>query len=160
GRRGAVTALAFGACSGAPAMASARARGARISPARRPLTPVRPAPWVRLMTMTQPDRRFLGHPRGLAYIVFTEAWERFSFYGMQALLMLYMVNRLLKPGNVEKVSGFATFRAGLEGVFGSLSTQALASQMFGLYVALVYILPIFGGLVGDRLLGKRRAVTL
>src|SRR5436305_11691787 len=44
------------------------------------------------------DRSFIGHPRGLAYIVFTEAWERFSYYGMQSLLVLYMVNRLLHPG--------------------------------------------------------------
>ena len=110
--------------------------------------------------MTELDRRFLGHPRGLAYIVFTEAWERFSFYGMQALLMLYMVKHLLLPGNIEKVSGFAGFRAGLESLSGPLSTQALASLTFGIYVALVYLLPILGGLAGDRLLGQRRAVTL
>ena len=40
------------------------------------------------------DKRFLGHPRGLAYLAFTEAWERFSFYGMQALLLLYMIQHL------------------------------------------------------------------
>ena len=50
---------------------------------------------------------FFGHPRGLAYIAFTEAWERFSFYGMQALLVLYMSGYLLQPGVVEQVAGFA-----------------------------------------------------
>lgn len=44
------------------------------------------------------DRSFIGHPRGLGYLAFTEAWERFSYYGMQSLLVLYMVNRLLHPG--------------------------------------------------------------
>ena len=61
--------------------------------------------------MTEPDRRFFGHPRGLAFIVFTEAWERFSFYGMQALLMLYMVKHLLQPGSIEKVSGLGALRS-------------------------------------------------
>jgi dipeptide/tripeptide permease len=44
---------------------------------------------------------FFGHPKGLAYIAFTEAWERFSYYGMISLLVLYMVNQLLLPGRVE-----------------------------------------------------------
>jgi POT family proton-dependent oligopeptide transporter len=101
---------------------------------------------------------FLGHPRGLAYIFFTEAWERFSFYGMQALLMLYMTGYLLQPGAVEGIAGFAGFKAALESVFGELSTQALASQIFGLYVALIYFTPIVGGLIGDRLIGRTRAV--
>ena len=101
-----------------------------------------------------------GHPRGLAYIAFTEAWERFSFYGMQALLVLYMTGHLLQPGVIEHVAGFATLRAGMESVFGTLSTQALASQIFGLYIGLVYFMPIFGGLLGDRVMGRRRAVLL
>jgi POT family proton-dependent oligopeptide transporter len=101
-----------------------------------------------------------GHPRGLAYIVFTEAWERFSFYGMQALLVLYMSGYLLHPGVVEQVAGFAALRRTIEVVFGSLSTQALASQIFGLYIGLVYFMPIFGGLLGDRVIGRKRAVLL
>ena len=101
---------------------------------------------------------FLGHPRGLAYIAFAEAWERFSFYGMQALLMLYMTGHLLNPGVIEGVAGFTAFRAGVEAVFGELSPQALASQIFGLYVGFVYLMPILGGLVGDRLTGRTRAV--
>ena len=103
---------------------------------------------------------FLGHPRGLAYIAFTEAWERFSFYGMQALLTLYMTGYLLKPGTVEGVAGFASFRAGLESLYGPLSIQALASTVFGLYVGLIYFTPVVGGLVGDRLVGRRRAVVI
>lgn len=103
---------------------------------------------------------FLGHPKGLAYIVFTEAWERFSFYGMQALLVLYMTGHLLNPGPIQGVLGFAGFRAVVEGVFGPLSTQALATQIFGLYGGLIYLSPIFGGLIGDRLIGRGRAVTI
>lgn len=104
------------------------------------------------------QRTFFGHPRGLAYIVFAEGWERFSFYGMQALLVLYMTGQLLKAGSVENIAGFASFRSLLEGVLGPLSTQALASQIFGLYIALVYFFPILGGLIGDRLTGRTRAV--
>lgn len=113
-----------------------------------------------MSTVASPDRRFLGHPRGLGVIVFTEAWERFSFYGMQALLVLYMAGHLLQPDNVTAVVGFTGFRAALESVFGALSTQALATQIFGLYVGMVYFLPVFGGLLGDRWLGQRRAVIL
>ena len=106
------------------------------------------------------DRAFLGHPSGLGYLAFAEAWERFSYYGMQALLVIYMVDQLLRPGHVEHVVGFAGFRAALESVFGRLSIQALSSQIFGIYTALVYVTPIFGGLIGDRWLGRRGAVTL
>ena len=102
---------------------------------------------------------FFGHPRGLAYLAFTEAWERFSYYGMTALLVLYMVNQLLLPGHVEHVVGFAGFRAALEGLFGPLSTQALASQIFGLYAGFVYFTPVIGGWLGDRF-GQRNAVVL
>src|SRR5687767_14532897 len=57
-----------------------------------------------------------GHPKGLFYLAFTEAWERFSYYGMTALLVLYMVNQLLLPGHVEHIAGFAGFRAAVESV--------------------------------------------
>ena len=107
----------------------------------------------------QPDRTFLGHPPGLAYLAFTEAWERFSYYGMSALLVLYMVNQLLLPGHVEHVAGFATFRGWIEATFGPLSTQALASQIFGLYSGFVYFTPVIGGWLGDRI-GQRAAVVL
>ena len=72
------------------------------------------------------DHSFLGHPRGLACIAFTEAWERFSYYGMQTLLVLYMVRQLLLPGHIERIAGFTAFRAVIERVYGgSLSTLAL-----------------------------------
>jgi proton-dependent oligopeptide transporter, POT family len=79
---------------------------------------------------------------------------------MQALLVLYMVDQLLLPGHVENIVGFAGIQAVIEGVTGPLSSQALASQIFGLYVGLVYLVPVFGGLLGDRVLGRRRAVAL
>jgi len=103
---------------------------------------------------------FFGHPKGLAYLAFTEAWERFSYYGMTALLVLYMVNQLLLPGHVEHVVGFATFRGIIEGAFGPLSTQALASQIFGLYAGFVYFTPVLGGWIADRWIGQRNAVVL
>jgi len=79
------------------------------------------------------DRRFFGHPLGLGYLAFAEAWERFSYYGMQALLVLYMGQQLLLPGHVEHVAGFAALHAGIEHVYGHLSPAALASVIFGLY---------------------------
>ena len=103
-------------------------------------------------------RTFFGEPIGLAYLSFTEAWERFSYYGMTALLVLYMSQSLFLPGHVEHVAGFQGFRAGVEAVFGRMSTLALASQVFGLYTGFVYFTPVFGGWVADRFLGRRRAV--
>ena len=101
------------------------------------------------------DRAFLGHPKGLGYLAFTEAWERFSFYGMQALLVLYMVNELLLPGHRENIALFEPFQSlyGLEG-------QPLASAIFGTYAASVYLTPILGGWLADRVMGKRRTVLL
>ena len=105
-------------------------------------------------------RTVFGHPRGLVTVASTELWDRISFHGMQALLVLYMVEQLLLPGHVEHIAGFATARAIIESVTGPLSVQALASQIFGLYVGLVYFTPVFGGLLGDRVLGRTGAVTL
>src|SRR6058998_351236 len=107
------------------------------------------------------DRAFFGHPRGLGYIAFTEAWERFSYYGMQSLLILYMVHQLLHPGHIEHIAGFASFRHFLETLYGGpLATQPLASAIFGLYTGLVYLTPIGGGLLADRLLGRTRTITI
>ena len=106
------------------------------------------------------DVAFMGHPRGLFYLAFTEAWERFSFYGMTALLVLYMVNQLLLPGHVEQIAGFAGFRAAVESLFGPLSTQALASQIFGLYSGFVYFTPMLGGMIADRWIGQRNGVVI
>lgn len=101
-----------------------------------------------------------GHPRGLVILAGTELWEQLSFSGMQAVLVLYMVEHLLLPGHVDNILGFGAFRQGIEWVIGGLSTQALASQIFGLYVGLIYFTPTFGGWIGDRFLGRARSVTL
>jgi proton-dependent oligopeptide transporter, POT family len=84
---------------------------------------------------TAPQRTFLGHPLGLFVLFFTEMWERFSFYGMRALLILYMVNY---------------FRW----------TQAEASEIYKVYISLVYVTPILGGYLADRFLGNRLAVII
>lgn len=104
----------------------------------------------------KPD--FLGHPRGLWYLAFTEAWERFSYYGMQSLLVLYMVKYLLLPGRIERVMIFDAFRQ--LPLYSGLDGQPLASAIFGTYTAAVYLTPIFGGFLADRVLGRRRTVLL
>lgn len=106
--------------------------------------------------MTDSDRAFLGHPRGLAFLLFTEAWERFSYYGMQSLLALYLVKHLLLPGQADDVLFFAGFRR----LFGGLDGQPLASAIVGTYFASVYMTPILGGLIADRWLGRHRTVLL
>ena len=76
-----------------------------------------------------------SHPRGLWYLFFAEAWERFSFYGMRALLVLYMTQAF----------AFSDERA---------------YDVYGAYTACAYFTPIVGGVVADRVLGKRRAIIL
>jgi POT family proton-dependent oligopeptide transporter len=105
-------------------------------------------------------RDLLGQPRGLYFIGATELWERISFHGMQAILVFYLAEQLLLPGHVENIVGFTGLRAAIEGVTGPLSSQALALQIFGLYVGFLYLMPVFGGLLGDRVMGRRRAVVL
>ena len=110
---------------------------------------------------SEADHSFVGHPRGLAYLAFAEAWERFSYYGMQTLLVLYMVSHLLHPGHIEHIAGFTAFRAAVERVYGGpLSTVALASAIFGLYTGLVYLTPIAGGIIADRWLGRTRTIMI
>jgi proton-dependent oligopeptide transporter, POT family len=75
------------------------------------------------------------HPPGLYYLFFTEMWERFSFYGMRALLVLYMIKHLKYE-------------------------QAFSSHIYGLYIGFVYLTPFFGGLIADRLIGQRRSVII
>jgi POT family proton-dependent oligopeptide transporter len=101
------------------------------------------------------DRAFLGHPKGLGYLGFTEGCERFSYYSMQTLLVLYMVNYLLVPGRMENVVGLDWLNAH---VYPGLSGQPLASAIFGTYTALVYLTPILGGIIADKWLGRN--VTL
>lgn len=84
------------------------------------------------------DRSFFGHPRGLSTLFFTEMWERFSYYGMRALLILFMTATVQKGG-----LGFPTSKAG---------------AIYGLYTAMVFLLSLPGGWIADRITGQRRAV--
>jgi POT family proton-dependent oligopeptide transporter len=86
------------------------------------------------------QKQWFGHPRGLATCFFTEMWERFSYYGMRALLMLYMVGSTQKPG-----LGFSTDRS---------------AHIYGLYTMLVYLMGVPGGWIADRFLGHYRAVLI
>jgi POT family proton-dependent oligopeptide transporter len=100
-----------------------------------------------------------GHPKGLAFLAFTEMWERFSYYGMTALLALYMTKQLLMPGHAEHVAGLAALRHLFE-LRGPMSNVAFASLIYGWYGGLVYFTPVLGGLVADRWLGTRTTVVL
>jgi len=101
-----------------------------------------------------------GHPRGLTYLFTTEMWERFSYYGMRSLLVLYMTKYLLLADHSGNVVGLLTLKRALESVFGPLDVQPLSSQIWGLYTGLVYLTPIFGGLLADRVIGRRRTVVI
>jgi POT family proton-dependent oligopeptide transporter len=104
--------------------------------------------------------QLFGHPRGLTFLFTTEMWERFSYYGMRSLLVLYMTKFLLLSDHSGDVIGLAALKRALEGLFGPLEVQPLSSQIWGLYTGLVYFTPIFGGLLADRVLGQRRTVVV
>ncbi len=84
------------------------------------------------------DTSFFGHPRGLATLFFTEMWERFSYYGMRAILILFMTASVSNGG-----LGFPVVKAG---------------AIYGFYTAMVYLMGLPGGWVADRIFGQRRAV--
>ncbi len=86
------------------------------------------------------DRSFFGHPRGLSTLFFTEMWERFSYYGMRAILTLYMTKTFAEGG-----LGF---------------DEKYASIIYATYVSSVWYLPLPGGWIADRILGARRAVLI
>jgi POT family proton-dependent oligopeptide transporter len=90
------------------------------------------------LEVSHSDTSFFGHPRGLATLFFTEMWERFSYYGMRALLILFMTASVAKGG-----LGFPVVKAG---------------AIYGFYTAMVYLLSLPGGWVADRIFGQRRAV--
>ena len=107
------------------------------------------------------DRAFFGHPKALGYLAFTEAWERFSYYGMQSLLVLYMTKTLLLSPHVDQIVGFDAFQAVIQAVYNpGVSVQKLSSAIFGLYSSLVYLTPILGGIIADRWLGKTRTIII
>jgi POT family proton-dependent oligopeptide transporter len=86
------------------------------------------------------QRTVLGHPSGLFVLFFTEMWERFSYYGMRALLVLFLISSMLDEG------------------WGWERSEALV--LYGWYTGLVYITPIFGGLIADKLTGYRNAIVI
>ena len=99
-----------------------------------------------------------GHPRGLTVLATTEMWERFSFYGMQALLMLYMTKYLLLPEHEPSVLALAAFRSFLSAITGPMTDLAFAAQTFGIYSGLLYGTPLVGAWLGDRVFGKTRTI--
>ena len=110
---------------------------------------------------------WFGHPKGLYVLFFTEMWERFSYYGMRALLVLYMMKILILDANkgmtvfgYHSVKMFVEWSVGLFGVHNQLSVQALASQIYGLYTGFVYFTPFFGGILADRVFGQRKSVYI
>jgi proton-dependent oligopeptide transporter, POT family len=105
-------------------------------------------------------RDLFGHPRGLAVLFASEMWERFSYFGNSALVVLYMVKHLLQPGEVEAVLGLGAVKGALEALFGPLDVQPFASQLFGFYTGLAYFTPVLGGFLADRVLGQRRTVII
>ncbi len=107
------------------------------------------------------EKTILGHPLGLFVLFFTEMWERFSYYGMRALLVLYMTQHLIESAHSgHPVLGFGFLQAFLESLYGPLATQPLASQIYGLYTGLVYFTPFFGGMIADLFWGQRKAVVV
>src|SRR2546423_8163352 len=94
-----------------------------------------------LASMRTTTREFFGHPRGLSVLFATEMWERFSYFGNGALVVLYMVKYLFQPGQVEAVLGYAQIKGVLEALFGQLEVQPFASQLFGFYTGLAYFTP-------------------
>jgi POT family proton-dependent oligopeptide transporter len=108
------------------------------------------------------EKTIFGHPAGLFLLFFTEMWERFSYYGMRALLVLYMVDYLIKKAQTGAVHvvGFAGLEHLIEGFRGHLAVQPLASQIYGLYTGFVYLTPLFGGMLADRILGQRKTVIV
>jgi len=120
-----------------------------------------------MVTMTaaaspQNEKTFLGHPRGLFVLFFTEMWERFSYYGMRSILVLYMVRHLfIQPDVGARVLGFNALKGFLEAIFRThYDAQPLSSQIYGLYTGLVYFTPFFGGMLADRVLGQRKTVVV
>uniref|UniRef100_UPI00286B5A0A oligopeptide:H+ symporter n=1 Tax=Novosphingobium sp. TaxID=1874826 RepID=UPI00286B5A0A len=104
--------------------------------------------------------QLFGHPRGLTVLATTHLWERFSFWGMQVLLMLYMTKYLLLPEHARNVLGLGAFRAALVSIFGPMTDLAFAAQIAGLYSGLLYGTPLIGAWLGDRVLGRTRTVTI
>ncbi|HEY0299782.1 MAG TPA: peptide MFS transporter [Rhizomicrobium sp.] len=114
-------------------------------------------------TDTTPEKTLFGHPRGLTWLFTTEMAERFSYYGMRAILVLYLVNFLLLPGQAENAIGYAGIKSLFETLFNGgepLGVQPFSSLIYGNYTAFVYLTPFFGGLIADRWIGQRYSVII
>jgi proton-dependent oligopeptide transporter, POT family len=105
-------------------------------------------------------RDLFGHPAGLSVLFGTELWERFCYYGMRALLTLYMVKFLFVGGRPEHVLGYQAVKSGYEFFSGPLDNVQLASLLYGTYTALTYLTGLIGGFFADNVLGQRRAVLV
>jgi proton-dependent oligopeptide transporter, POT family len=106
-------------------------------------------------------REYFGHPSGLYVLFLTEMWERFSYYGMRSLLVLYMTTYLLAdPARAADVMGYTALENFLVSVFGPMQVQAMSSQIYGIYTGFVYFTPFFGGMLADKILGQYRTVYL
>ena len=109
------------------------------------------------------EATLFGHPRGLTYLFQTEMWERFSYYGMRAILIYTLVNYLLLHPTVDTVIGYHALKRVLEVLFNAghpLAPQPLSSNIYGVYTALVYLTPVIGGLIADRWIGQRYSVII
>jgi len=107
------------------------------------------------------SRTLFGHPPGLTFLFGTEMWERFSYYGMRALLVLYLTKYLLLSPQVEHVLFYGQIKAFFELLAGhSLSTQPLSSLIYGTYTGLIYATPWLGGWIADTKLGQRKTVMI
>ncbi len=105
--------------------------------------------------------QLFGHPRGLSFLFATEMWERFAYYGMRAILVLYLTNFLLLSGQAEHVAGYWAIKGVFEGLVGhTLAVQPFSSMIYGFYTGFVYLTPFFGGLIADRWLGQRYSVIV
>jgi POT family proton-dependent oligopeptide transporter len=94
-----------------------------------------------------------GHPRGLSVLFATEMWERFSYFGMTAILALYLLDRL--PAHHDAIIGFAAVKGAMERLLGPLELQPFVSQLTGLFTGLAYLTPLLGGYLADRYVGQR-----
>ncbi|MGD0190041.1 MAG: peptide MFS transporter [Rhizomicrobium sp.] len=109
------------------------------------------------------ERQLFGHPTGLTYLFATEMWERFSYYGMRAILVYTLVNYLLLHPTVDGLVGYHALKHVLEFVFNSgqpLAPQPLSSDIYGTYAAFVYLTPFIGGAIADAWIGQRYSVII
>ena len=113
------------------------------------------------ITLRLRSRDIFGHPSGLYVLFFTEMWERFSYYGMRVLLVMYMTKYLLlDPSRAAEVLGYNGLEQILVSLFGPMNIQQMSSQIYGLYTGFVYLTPVLGGYLADKYFGQNKTVYL